>query len=116
MVLYAAVVQDVAADLGAEADGLGVADDLAEFFVALGLFQGFDLAADDGQGEAFVLLLAALDGAGDGDAGGFVGDADGGGDFVDVLPAGTRGADEGDDVEIGFGDFAAGFEFIEFRG
>src|SRR5687767_5768324 len=96
VVFDSSVVEDVGADLAAEADGFGVADDGFHFLVALGLFQSLQLALEDGEGEAFVLLLGAFDGAGDGDSGGLVGDSDGGGDFVDVLAAGAGGADEGD--------------------
>ena len=63
--------------------------------------------------QALVLLLAALDGAGDVDAGGFVGDADGAGDFVDVLPAGAAGADEGDEIQVLFGNFDFGVGLLE---
>src|SRR6185312_3021042 len=49
-VLHAAVVQDVITDLAAEGDALGVADDLAEFLVALGLLECFELAHEDAHG------------------------------------------------------------------
>src|SRR5688500_17346971 len=57
VVFDAAVVEDVGADLGAEGDGLGVADDAPQLLVALGLLQGFELTLNDSDRDAAVLLL-----------------------------------------------------------
>ena len=60
VILYAAVVQDVAADLIAPGDLALFAHGLFEFFIALGLLDKFELAFQDGHRQTFVLLLAAF--------------------------------------------------------
>src|SRR2546423_2364473 len=91
VVFYAAIIQDVGADLVAPSDRSLFAVELFQLVVALGLLHHFQPAFEEGHGEAFVLLIRSFDRANDLNSGGDVGDSDRGGDFVDVLPTGPGG-------------------------
>ena len=113
VVLHPPIVQHIAADLVAPGDGAFFAVEGFELIVALGLLDLLQAAGEKSDRQAAVLLLAAFHRAGDLNAGGDVGDADGGRDLVDVLAAGAAGAHEGDDLHVGFGDFQGGVGVFE---
>src|SRR2546423_9276002 len=82
VIFYAAVIQDVGADLVAPSDRSLFAIELFQLVVALGLLHHFQPAFEEGQGEALVLLVRSFDRASDLNSGGGGGDSNGGGDLV----------------------------------
>ena len=54
-------LESIRPDLAAKAVVFHVAQDSFQLVVALGLFDGFQLALQDAHGQPLVLLLAALD-------------------------------------------------------
>lgn len=78
-------LEDVGADLIAPAHLDGLSFELIEFGYLLFFGKVDQFGGEDFHGAVFVLQLGALGLAGYNEAGGDVGNADGAGDFVDVL-------------------------------
>src|SRR5208282_1511954 len=111
---HAVGLQDVRADLAAEADAALFVVQLGGLGLALFDLELVELGAQELHGDFAVLELAALVLALHDDAGGDVGEADGGLDFVDVLAAVAAGAEGVDANVVGF---EVNFNLVvDFRG
>src|ERR1700674_597789 len=113
-------LEGVRADLASEADfGLGGVE-LAQVVAALVQLEFVKLRLENLHGDFAIFVLAAFVLALDDDAGGQLGDADGGFDFVDVLAAVAAsaecvnaqvfGLDDDFDLVVNFGDYECGCE------
>ena len=100
-ILRIVVSADFFGALGAADGGFSLVFDVAEAFFFLCFPK---LGTEHLQGYGAVLLLGALLAAGDGDTRGFVGEPNGGVDFVDVLAAVAAGPDKLP-FEVFFPDF-----------
>src|SRR5436309_7202321 len=115
MILHPPIVQNVAANLIPPGNLTLLPYYFSQLLIALGLLEELELALEDAHGQALVLLLRALDRAGDGDAGWLMCNAHGAGHLIDILPAGAGCADERDEVQIGFGDLRLRVGFVKLR-